>query len=80
MTRPSVLLLLATAVLASGCLAGPRYVPETVASSQQRIGIPRTSDSSRAFFDSLAVARRADTARIAATPAVRRMAAVDSLT
>ena len=45
--------LLSALVVATGCLAGPRYVPETVASSSQRIGVGRTSDSSRAFFDSL---------------------------
>jgi multidrug efflux system outer membrane protein len=68
-----------TTVLIAGCLAGPRYVPESVVTSTQRIGVARASDSSRAFFDSLAVARRADSVRVAA-PAVRRLAVNDSLT
>ena len=71
--------LLSALAVATGCLAGPRYVPETIASSSQRIGVGRTSDSSRAFFDSLAVARRADTARVAAIPSTRRLAVTDSL-
>lgn len=72
--------LLAASALAAGCLAGPRYVPETVASSRQQLGVPRTSDSSRVFFDSLAAARRRDTARVAAVPVARRLVVTDSLT
>ena len=71
-------LIILAAVIASACLAGPRYVPETVVRSTDRIGVARTSDSARAFFDSLAAARRADTARIAAVPSVRRLLAIDS--
>jgi multidrug efflux system outer membrane protein len=79
MRRHSSLLVAAPIVLVSACLAGPRYVPETVVGSSERVGVTRTSDSSRAFFDSLAAARRADTARVAAVPAVRRLAVNDSL-
>ncbi len=76
--RVGVVLATVPMVFGLGCLAGPRYVPETVVSSKDKIGVARTSDSSRAFFDSLAAARRADTARIAAVPAVRRLAVTDS--
>src|SRR5262249_47368148 len=80
MTRRRTALLAALPIVCvSACLAGPRYVPETVVGSSERVGVTRTSDSSRAFFDSLAAARRADTARIAAVPAVRRLAVNDSL-
>jgi outer membrane protein, multidrug efflux system len=66
--------------LGSACVSGPGYVPETVVSAKQQIGVTRTSDSSRVFFDSLAAARRADTARTAAVPTVRRLAVTDSMT
>lgn len=53
--------LVATAiVLTAACAAGPRYRPETVIPPQQRVRAARLSDSSRAFFDSLAAERRRD--------------------
>lgn len=76
--RRRMLFGLATIVGASGCLAGPRYTPETVAGSSQRIGVAPASDSSRSFFDSLAAARRADTARVAIA-STRRLVVTDSL-
>src|SRR5690349_3174236 len=50
-------------VFASGCLAGPKYTPETVIAPAQRVGAPRLSDSSRQFFDSLEIERRRDSIR-----------------
>ncbi|HEX4352493.1 MAG TPA: TolC family protein, partial [Polyangiales bacterium] len=46
-------------VAAAACVVGPKYQPETVVSPAQRIGVTRGSDSSRAFFDSIAVTSRA---------------------
>jgi len=45
----------------------------------QRVGVARLSDSSRAFFDSLVVARRRDNILVAAVPVSRRLASDDSL-
>ncbi len=79
MRRPLAILATLPITLALACLSGPGYVPETVVSAKQQVGVARASDSSRAFFDSLAAARRADTARIAAVPSVRRLAVTDSM-
>jgi len=52
-----------TLIAAAGltaCTVGPTYKPETVIAPAQRLGATALSDSSRAFFDSLAVARRRD--------------------
>ena len=46
-------------VVLSACI-GPRYHPETVIAPTERIGAARLSDSSRRFFDSLAVERARD--------------------
>ena len=54
---------LATAILlltVAGCMPGARYRPETVIAPQQQLGAARLTDSSRAFFDSLAAERRRD--------------------
>ncbi|MEP6493908.1 MAG: efflux transporter outer membrane subunit [bacterium] len=61
------------AILTASCVVGPRYVPETVVAPTQQLGAGRMSDSSRAFFDSLAAERRRDTARVARGPVVRQM-------
>lgn len=66
-------------VALSACMAGPRYVPETVVSPSQRIGVMRVDDSTRVFFDSLTAARRRDSVRVAAEPMSRQMASTDSL-
>jgi len=50
-------LLLIAAAGAAACTVGPKYKPETVISPATEIGAPRLSDSSRHFFDSLAVER-----------------------
>ena len=64
---------LALGALVVGCTVGPKYVPETVVSPSQRIGVERMSDSSRAFFDSLAVERRRDTVAALRRPAMRQV-------
>jgi multidrug efflux system outer membrane protein len=51
-------------VLAAACTTGPHYKPETVISPNQRIGVSQLPDSSRQFFDSLAVERARDTVRV----------------
>ena len=50
-------------LLATSCLAGPKYSPETVIAPAQRVGAPRLSDSSRQFFESLEIERRRDSIR-----------------
>lgn len=47
-------------VLATACSMGPRYRPETVIAPSAHVGASPMSDSSRRFFDSLAVARARD--------------------
>lgn len=64
-TRVPVLLL----VLASGCAVGPRYKTAEVVPRDTEVGSPRAADSSRAFFDSLAQARLADSGRVPELPA-----------
>jgi len=70
---------LAAAALVAACTVGPRYTPETVVPPAQRVGAIRMSDSSRAFFDSLAAARSRDTALALRRPAMRELAVRDSL-
>ena len=49
------------ALVAGGaCTMGPRYKPETVIGPSAHVGASAMSDSSRRFFDSLAVARARD--------------------
>ena len=43
-----------------GCKVGPRYKPEPVIPPDERIGTRLASDSTRRFFDSLAVERTRD--------------------
>jgi len=66
--------------LASACMVGPKYEPETVVSPTQRLGVPAMSDSSRRFFDSLATARRLDTVRSVRIPLTYQIASRDSIT
>ncbi|HEX3868519.1 MAG TPA: hypothetical protein VHV78_17265, partial [Gemmatimonadaceae bacterium] len=87
MTRPvpiirGVVRCLAVAVAAgtAACMAGPKYVPEEAVRPSQRIGVQRMSDSSRVFFDSLAIERRRDSVRLAPPPAARQLSGNDSLT
>jgi multidrug efflux system outer membrane protein len=48
------------AALATACTIGPKYKPATVIAPAERLGAPAMSDSSRHFFDSLAVERARD--------------------
>ena len=64
--------LFALLVVASGCLAGPKYAPERVIAPTQRVGAPRLSDSSRQFFDSLEIERRRDSIRSIASANARQ--------
>ncbi|MGN6392085.1 MAG: efflux transporter outer membrane subunit [Gemmatimonadales bacterium] len=51
----------ALAALAAGCAVGPSYRPEQPVPASTKVGAARGSDSTRAFFDSLAEARSRDT-------------------
>lgn len=53
-------LALCALALGTGCAMGPRYRPESVIAPSEHIGTSRLSDSSRTFFDSLAVERARD--------------------
>jgi multidrug efflux system outer membrane protein len=46
--------------LTAACTVGPKYTPTTVVSPSERVGASPLSDSSRRFFDSLAVERSRD--------------------
>ena len=70
MTARAILVALAALALA-GCMAGPKYQPEPVVPAATRVGVSAASDTTRAFFDSLAAARAADTADTAARPKPR---------
>jgi outer membrane protein, multidrug efflux system len=48
------------ALVAAACTVGPKYKPVTVIPPAARIGAAQPSDSSRRFFDSLAVERARD--------------------
>ena len=50
------------ALVAGGCAVGPGYHPVAVAPESTKVGSARPSDSTAAFFDSLAAARTRDTA------------------
>jgi outer membrane protein, multidrug efflux system len=64
-------LVLVLAFAGAACTAGPRYNPDAVIAPQQRIGTSRLSDSSRRFFDSLAVERQRDSVRVVSAPSAR---------
>ena len=74
--RISALLLTA---LAAGCAVGPGYHPEQVVPASTKVGAARSSDSARAFFDSLAVARQNDTLAAAGARLAPRAVLPDSL-
>jgi len=71
MRRVGVLLASLGVTIVVGCKAGPKYKPEPVISQAARIGAPPPSDSSRRFFDSLAVERTRDSVPVF-TPNVPR--------
>ncbi len=55
------ILKVATAALLAGCAVGPAYRPAPVVPAATEVGTCALADSTRAFFDSLAAARAADT-------------------
>lgn len=66
MIRPLSALLLAG--LTAGCAVGPSYHPEPVVPAATKVGAARSSDSARAFFDSLSAARAHDSLAANAPP------------
>ena len=60
MIRRTAVLVASGAVAATACMVGPKYKPVPVIPAAARIGAPPLSDSSRQFFDSLAVERARD--------------------
>jgi multidrug efflux system outer membrane protein len=70
---------LACAALVTACVVGPKYTPDVVITPAERIGVSRTSDSARVFFDSLAAARRRDEDFAVPRPASYRVASRDSI-
>jgi multidrug efflux system outer membrane protein len=71
--------LLAGAALLAGCAMGPGYRPVSPVAPAERVGggehVGARADSARAFYDSLAATRAADTARAAALPPPRALTA-----
>src|SRR6476646_9206707 len=67
-----IVVLVALSVFTAGCLQGPAYDPQPALAPSQRVGAPRLSDSSRQFFDSLAIERRRDSVRTI-TPSANRL-------
>jgi outer membrane protein, multidrug efflux system len=67
----------------AACTMGPRFAPAPPAPAGAQVRVSASSDSTRAFFDSLAAARRRDTTASAspraAAPAPPRVLAYDSL-
>jgi len=70
--RARVALLPVLTTIAVGCFKGPKYDPEPAIAPGQRVGVPRLSDSTRQFFDSLAAARRRDSLRSVTSAASRQ--------
>jgi multidrug efflux system outer membrane protein len=75
--RQSAALLVGLA--AAGCAAGPSYHPEQVVPASTRVGGALSSQGARAFFDSLAAARAADTVVGVESPPASRVLLPDSL-
>lgn len=76
MRRVSALLV---AALAAGCAVGPSYRPEQVIPATTKVGAAGSSDSARAFFDSLARARENDTLPAAGAPLASTAVLAESL-
>ncbi len=60
----------------AGCSIGPRYQAPAPLAPHAELRLPRAADSTRAFFDSLAAARRRDSTTAAGT--MNRMLVADS--
>ncbi|HEU4989642.1 MAG TPA: efflux transporter outer membrane subunit [Gemmatimonadaceae bacterium] len=67
------------AALLAGCMVGPSYRAPAPVPAHAALGVPRMADSTRAFFDSLAVARARDSVAAAAAPLTQRLLVQDSL-
>ena len=67
------------ALSAGGCAVGPSYHPEAVVPASTRVGAAQSSDSAKAFFDSLAAARQNDTLATPGAPLKTRELLPDSL-
>ena len=67
------------ALSAGGCAVGPSYHPEAVVPASTRVGAAQSSDSAKAFFDSLAAARQNDTLATPGAPLKPRELLPDSL-
>ncbi len=72
------LALLAAAPMAA-CMIGPSYHAPVPVPAGTAITRPAVPDSTRAFFDSLAAARRRDSIATAATPVMQRLVVQDSM-
>ncbi|MGH7497317.1 MAG: TolC family protein, partial [Gemmatimonadales bacterium] len=77
MIRRAPALLLA--LLAAGCAVGPSYHPQEVVPVTTKVGAAQSSDSARAFFDSLTAARESDTLSVAAATPAPKAVPADSL-
>jgi outer membrane protein, multidrug efflux system len=69
----------ALSVALSGCAVGPGFHPDPVVPRATRVGVASRSHSVRAFFDSLAAARAADSVQPAITPLPPRSLVADSI-
>ncbi len=76
--RLRALAAIAAAPLA-GCMFGPSYRAASPVPERAALGVPASTDSTRAFFDSLATARRRDSLATGAAPIVERRFVSDSL-
>jgi multidrug efflux system outer membrane protein len=63
----------------AGCVMGPRYTPAPPVRQGTQVRLSAMSDSSRAFFDSLAAARRRDSTAARLAPSAARSLPYDSL-
>jgi len=69
-----------TLMLAAGCAVGPGYHPSPVVTPGSQVGAASYSDTAKAFYDSLAGARAADTTAVYGVPALApRRVAADSI-
>ena len=69
-----------TLMLAAGCAVGPGYHPSAVVAPASQVGAASYSDTAKAFYDSLAGARAADsTPAYGVVPLAPRRVAADSI-
>ena len=77
MTRRRLSVILAAPL--AGCMIGPSYRPSTPMPVGASIALPAAPDSTRAFFDSLAAARRSDSVAVVAAPVTQQLVVQDSM-